>query len=164
MAPSSPHLSNQALVERRLEILNNGDFANLVEVLDEDYMNTWPQSGEVVRGVDNMRHLLEGYPGAEGGFAPGTMVDAHVVEPESHDTLVPHFTTSPLPGYHLIHIEDHGDNLAWYARAGYPDGSEWYVISIATLRNHKFLSETTFFAPRFDPPTWRAKWVQRTAS
>jgi len=86
MAPSEPNLSNWALVQRRLEILNNGDFANLMEVLDEDYVNTWPQSDEIVRGIENMRHLLEGHPYAEGG-APGLIVDAHLVEPGSHDTL-----------------------------------------------------------------------------
>lgn len=164
MATSSPHLSNLALAKRRVEILNNGDFANLEQVLDEDYVAIMPQSGEVIRGIDNLRGTLEHYPGVEGGFAPGAIVDAHVVEPESHDTLVPTFTMSPMPGYHLIHIEDQGDTFTSYATASYPDGSEWYVISIATLRNHRILTETEFFAPRFDPPAWRAQWVELTES
>lgn len=160
MTTSSTHLSNLELAKRRLDIMNLGDLDELDEVLDEEYTQVIPQSGEVVRGIENVRAIFENYPGAEKGFAPQMATDDLIVEPKPFDILTTTFTMSPLPGYHLIHIEDQGSSFTSYATARYPDGSEWFVVTITNVRDHKILSETLFFAPRFDPPKWRAQWVE----
>jgi hypothetical protein len=41
-----------------------------------------------------------------------------------------------------------------------PDGSDWHVISIVTLRDGKIARQVAFFAPCYAVPEWRAQWVE----
>ena len=56
-----------------------------------------------------------------------------------------------------------GSGDAWWfdGTASYPDGSTWFVAGLLTLRDGKVLHETWYFAPRLEPPAWRAGWVER---
>jgi hypothetical protein len=43
----------------------------------------------------------------------------------------------------------------------YPDGRVWWTILLLELRDGKILRETQYWAEPFDPPSWRAEWVER---
>lgn len=43
----------------------------------------------------------------------------------------------------------------------YADGSEYLAVSILELRDGKVARETDYFARPFEPPEWRAQWVER---
>ena len=64
------------------------------------------------------------------------------------------------PTFNLVRIEGTGDTFTVVARSRYPDGSEWYVISLLTLRDGKVAKQLAFFAPCYPPPGWRAQWVE----
>ncbi len=61
-----------------------------------------------------------------------------------------------------MQVQGSGDTLTIYTKARYPDGSEWYVVTRATFRDGKIARAIRFYAPRFEPPPWRARWVERT--
>jgi hypothetical protein len=60
----------------------------------------------------------------------------------------------------VVRIVGSGD--VWWGEgiARYPDGSTWHAASILELRNGKVFRETAYWAPPFDPPAWRAQWVE----
>jgi hypothetical protein len=41
------------------------------------------------------------------------------------------------------------------------DGKPVHTVSIMEFRNGKVARETLYFADPFDPPAWRAQWVER---
>jgi len=43
----------------------------------------------------------------------------------------------------------------------YPDGSTWWVVTMYELRGEQIARSTTFFAPLFEAPEWRASCVER---
>ena len=47
------------------------------------------------------------------------------------------------------------------ARARYPNGSHWYMIVIARMKDGLVHRTTSFYAPGFPAPEWRAQWVER---
>jgi ketosteroid isomerase-like protein len=43
----------------------------------------------------------------------------------------------------------------------YADGSVYQGVNIVELRDGRIARETDYFAQRFEPPQWRAQWVER---
>lgn len=141
-----PSPQPRAVFEAFLRAANRRDVAALAELVHPDYIEVYPQSGEETHGIDNLRAIIEHYPG---GFEDkGT---DRVIGSEDRWVLTPAFT--------LLRIEGAGDNFTGVQRARYPDGSEWYVVSIGEIHDARIWRLQTFFAPAFDPPAWRSAWV-----
>ena len=64
------------------------------------------------------------------------------------------------PGYTVLPLAGGGSYTA-FTRTRYPDGSIWYVINIFRLRDGRIWRATTYFAPEFPAPEWRAHLVER---
>lgn len=146
---------NHRVLLRYIEIMNSGDPELLREVLDPEYVQVIPQSGEVVRGVEDYAQVMRHWP--SGGFQRDSMVGAQVVSPVDHELVTP--GAGPFPTFSLISIEGDGDTLTFYSLVRYPDGQVWFDISIATLHAGKIVKEIWFFGPRFEPPAWRSQWA-----
>ncbi len=56
-----------------------------------------------------------------------------------------------------------GEGEQWFGqwKMRYPDGRVWFTIILIELRDGKVLRETQYWAEPFDPPGWRAAWVER---
>jgi ketosteroid isomerase-like protein len=54
---------NQGLVERLWKAAEDKDLDAAYELLHEDYVQEWPQSGERIRGRDNAMAINRNYPG-----------------------------------------------------------------------------------------------------
>lgn len=54
---------NRETAERYMRAMEQGDFDAMDELLHEDYVQEWPQSGERIRGKRNARAINENYPG-----------------------------------------------------------------------------------------------------
>lgn len=156
-ATDSSQSRNREVFDRFNEMTVNGELDHLEEVLDPEYTQVIPQCGELVRGVENVRGL-ERY-GLEQGDVGGFRV-RHVVESQPADLMVPGFGM-PMPTFNLVRVRDEGETLTAYGTTTYPDGSEWYVVTLVAFRHHRILRQTSFFAPVFDAPGWRAPWVER---
>lgn len=147
---SSPHQSAKDLTLRVFEFINRGEFDRLHEVLADDLVAEWPQSGERIRGADNMAKLLASYPG--GLLSPSTETAEFVAGDEDRFLLTPMFT--------MVRAEGTGDSAVGSMRTRYPDGSDWYIISIAHSADNKLTHLVQYFAPVYDAPEWRSEWVE----
>src|SRR3954470_13672683 len=53
----------EAEIRRHLDALQRGDAAELAELLGDDFVQEWPQSGERGRGVQACLAVAQAYPG-----------------------------------------------------------------------------------------------------
>lgn len=53
---------NREALERRFEAFERHDIDAFIELLADDYVEEYPQSGERIRGKDNRRKIPENYP------------------------------------------------------------------------------------------------------
>jgi ketosteroid isomerase-like protein len=144
------HRNNFEILERWVEILNTSAFDEIDEVLDPDFVQEIPQSGERIRGRENMRQVMTHYPG---GWQLASVARIGATEGAARYVMTPTFN--------LIKMEGVSDTIGAYLKIHYPDGSDWYWASFLTFRNGKIVKEVDFFAAPFDPPTSRAGWVER---
>jgi hypothetical protein len=108
----------------------------------------YPQSGERIRGWDNVRAAHENYPGGLPQDAAGKVIG-------SEDKWV------LGPSFNILRIEGTGDIYTIVGSAKYPDGLTWQVMALVELRSGKIAKTTEIYGAPFDPPPWRAQWVER---
>ena len=142
--------TNFEILDRWIEILNTSEFDKMEEVLDPDFVQEIPQSGERVRGVENMRQVMSHYPG---GWQLASVARLGVTDVAARYVMTPTFN--------LVKMEGIGDAIGAYLRIKYPDGSDWYWASFVTFRKGRILKEVDFFAAPFEAPSWRADWVEK---
>ena len=128
---------------RLSEILSTQTWDRLGEVVHEDALFEFPQSGERFRGLANIRAQFENYPGLEPG-------DSQLAEVVGNDAF------ALTPSYTVIRVEGSGRKGAAVIRVRYADGSMWWAINVYELRDGKIGRSRTYFAPDFEAPDWRA--------
>ena len=102
----------------------------------EDYALEMPQSGERIRGRERMRRFQESY-----------------------STLSP---SDPTRGIRLHRVLVKDGLWVVEGIADYDDGREALnVVLILELRDGKMWRDRWYFAESFEPPAWRAQWVER---
>ena len=144
MAESDP----RAIFEAYISAVNERDLSGLDALLHSDFEDFYPQSGERTRGAANLRAIIEHYPG--GGWTD-----------EGRERVVggaDRWVTTPM--FTLLRVEGTGNVYTGVQKARYPDGSEWFAILIGEIRDDRLWRVQTFFAPTFEPPAWRAEWVE----
>jgi hypothetical protein len=138
--------SPRAIFERYLEALQARDFATLRAVAHRDFEDFYPQSGEVTRGIDNLISILLNYPGQLESLGRDRVVGG-----ETRFLSAPNFT--------VLRVEGSGEHFTGVQRARYPDGSLWFIVVVAELRDDLVYRTESFFAPAFEAPAWRSEWV-----
>jgi hypothetical protein len=99
------------------------------ELRHPDYVLEMPQSGECIRGQDNVRSFREAYPN------PPTIQPRRLV----------------------------GAGNVWVVEAMRTDnGGQIYVVAVIEFRDGKIWRDTRWFGDPFEPPSWRARWVEHT--
>lgn len=134
------------IFERYLRAISSLDLATLRELTHPDFENYYPQSGELIRGIDNMEAVMTNYPGATTGRFE------RIVGGEER------FIRSPL--FTIIRVEGDDEALTGIQRVRYPDGSIWFAIALCQIKDGLVYRVDSYFAPYFDPPAWRAPWVE----
>jgi ketosteroid isomerase-like protein len=124
--------------------------AILADVADAEVIQEWPQSGERIRGRENILALLANYPGL-----PDASVQA-VRGAEDRWVLTPSWTPLRITGT--------GDQYTVEGRVAYPNGEVWNFIDVFEFRNEKVVKLTEYFAPPFPAAEWRARWVEKIES
>ncbi len=139
--------SNEETVRRYVAALQANDHQTLSTLRHPDWVAEYPQSRERIRGDANERAIIESYPGGR----PEPRV-VHVVGNEDRWVVSPSYTIHRIVG--------NGD--AWWGDGtiGYPDGSTWFVVALFELRDGLVHRETDYFAEPFEPPAWRAPFVE----
>ena len=131
-------MDNDAMERKIRGLYTSGDLETLSEALTEmaapDMVQEWPQSGERIRGSDNIAAVNEHYEGATGSAPKITLRRIH------------------QPGQ------------AWVVEStiDYGDGTPVSLVSIyETNAEGKLARSTDYFANPFEAPEWRSKWVEK---
>ncbi len=126
-------------MERQLrDLFSAGDVQELGQripgMATEDLVQEWPQSGERIRGRENVIAVNEHYEGATGSSPKLTL--RRIVKP----------------------------GQAWIAEAtiDYGDGTPISLVAILECdADGKITRETDYFASPFEAPEWRRQWVEQ---
>lgn len=131
-------MDNDAMERKIRELYTTGDLEALSRALTEmaapDMVQEWPQSGERIRGRDNIAAVNENYEGATGTAPKITL--RRIIQP----------------------------GQAWVVEStiDYGDGTPVSVVSIyETNAEGKLVRSTDYFANPFEAPEWRSKWVEK---
>lgn len=151
MQQATKQRSAKDLTLRMLEVLNLRDWEGLGELFAENVVVDWPQSKERILGRKNIMEVFRQYP--QGGVAPAPTSTLFVSGDEDRFLVTPMFT--------VVKAEGSGDSATSIVKTRYPDGSDWYVVTIATAGKGELVKVVQYFAPCYDAPEWRAQWVQR---
>jgi ketosteroid isomerase-like protein len=144
-------VGNRQVIERFAEALASNDFDAQDALIHDDYIQRWPQSGEVIRGRANRRAIAENYPDADGGVRPAT---TRIVGTDDK------FISSPMPMWNMIHLEGSGDELTATGTITYPNGETWHYVTLFTMKDGQIWRQVDYYAPPFESPEWRAPYVE----
>jgi hypothetical protein len=137
---------HRALFERIADLMNRRDWEAFDALFTDDYVEEYPQSGEVIRGRQNALAVRQNYPG---GVVGGGVDTSTAIVPSG----APSWGVSPR--FTLIRIEGTPEVATAIFKSRYPDGSTWWLTTVYELRGGKIARATMLFAPEFDPPDWR---------
>jgi len=151
MSTSGPTLSDKELALKFLDMVGNGCNADLGDVMVDDIVIEWPQSSERIRGIKNAQEVFSNYPGQL--ESPGSDRVVFVQDDEGSYALTPMFT--------MVKASKKPDYFTMIVRSIYPDGSEWYVISLLQTRDGLISKAINYFAPVYEAPEWRSQWVEQ---
>jgi hypothetical protein len=150
-------MGNRGVVDRWVDAVTRHDYAAQRELLHDEYVGRYPQSGEVIRGPENRIAIVANYPGWDPSTAP-----IHVDLVTGTDDQ---FITAPSAfAWTLVHLSGSGDEFTVTATVRYPDDSVWHYLSLVVERDGRIWRETAYFGEPFEAPDWRAAWVEREAS
>ncbi|MEO6294509.1 MAG: nuclear transport factor 2 family protein [Candidatus Limnocylindria bacterium] len=138
------------LFDRWIEAINKQDREVLASVLHPDYTDEMPQSGERTRGAANLFAILDNFPDFE--QMRNNVSNAELIGAEARWVLTPNFT--------VVQVVGEAEVYTVTGRARYPDGSLWYMIVLARLKDGLIHRTTTYYAPEFPAPEWRSQWVE----
>lgn len=63
-------------------------------------------------------------------------------------------------GFKVSRLYGSGDLWITEYMIAYQGAPSLYTVSIMEFENNKVVHETQYFADAFDPPSWRAQWVE----
>ena len=132
---------NRTTVEQFLKAMAANDIEAQERFLSDDFVEEYPQSGEVIRGKENRRAIMENYPG---GTPRETSTSASNTKP-------------PI-------VTGAGDNFTAAGQITYPNGETWHAVSLIELRDGKIRKMTSYFGAPFEAPAWRAPYVEKGAT
>jgi len=131
-------MNNDEMAKRIREVYEFGDLEKFgkaqYEMSADNVVVEWPQSGELIRGRENIAAVNRNYPAS----------------------------TGTTPKMKLRRIVKPGDAWVIEGTIDYGDGVPVSSVSIIeTGADGKVVHQTDYFANPFAAPAWRKKWVER---
>ncbi len=142
-----PSAEPRAIFEAYLRAMNSGDTDTLRELVHPDFTETYPQSGELIRGFENLRAEIVGHPGGFQG--KGT---ARIVGSADRWAVTPSNT--------VLRIEGAGDTFTGVSMVHYSDETDWYAVMIGEIRDGLVWRVQTYWGPMFEAPAYRSSIVE----
>ena len=117
------------------EAMKSGDFGQIAALIQEfgtdDFVEEWPQSGELIRGKQNILELRLAFP------TPPTATLRRIV----------------------------GSGDLWVIEMLFDyNGDRYNTIVVDEYRDGLVVRETAYYGSPFEPPAWRANWVESASS
>jgi len=150
MSTSGSTRDDTELALKFLDMVGNGCEQDFADVMSDDIVIEWPQSSERIRGIKNAQELFSHYPGRLESTGGDRVV--FVQGDEGSYALTPMFT--------MVKASSKPDYFTMIVRSIYPDGTEWYVISLLQTRDGRISKAINYFAPVYEAPEWRSQWVE----
>jgi len=141
---------SRGVVERWAHALSSQNVEDIDEILHDDFIEEYVQSGERVIGRDNLRAVATNYPGA----------DEQPIHGEVHPVIGADDAYVMGPSFNITRITGSGDEFALAGTMTYPSGAVWYLAQFVKVRDAKIWRVSTYFAEPLEPPAWRAQWVE----
>ena len=131
-------MDNDAIERELRDMYSSGNVQELSREISkmgsEDMVQEWPQSGERIRGRDNIIAVNQNYEGA----------------------------TGTAPSLTLRRIVKPGQAWIIEGTIDYGDGTPVSIVSILeTNAEGKITRATDYFANPFEAPEWRRQWVEQ---
>ena len=131
-------MDNDQMAKRIREVFESGDLEKMAkasyEMQADNVVLEWPQSGELIRGRENIAAINRNYPAS----------------------------TGTTPKMKLRRIVKPGEAWIIEGTIDYGDGIPVSSVSIIeTGADGKVVHQTDYFANPFEAPAWRKKWVER---
>lgn len=134
--------------QRYVQLSNEFHLERLGEVLTDDVIEEYPQSGEIFVGLDNVRAVRANYPDMKPQHVDEGSV--RLAATDQQWVLSPMLTP--------VSVRGSGTTGTAVLRVRYPDGSHWWLVHLYELRGDRICHQTMYFAPEFEPPDWRAPY------
>jgi hypothetical protein len=115
----------RAALERHWSDINDQDVVH--EIYHDDVVLEFPQGGERLVGLANVRAMRDAYPSE------------------------PRLTTQRIRGGGELWV---AENIITYG------GKPMHTVNIMEFRDGKVVHETIYFGDPWEPPAWRAQWVE----
>lgn len=135
------------------------DVDALGEMRHPDYECYYPQSGERFRGheawAEAHRNYADRFPDVDLYEGPDTFKGGERKAEVIRTTSPGFFLPSPI-----VQISDTGDLAVLEGKGEWPDGKTYHWVQIIEYREGLVWRETQYFAEPFDPPEWRAPFVE----
>lgn len=133
------------VVRRYFEAFNARDQSGLRDVVAADVTEDYPQSGERIRGLDRCLEMLGRYRGVPDG-------PERIFGDEERWGLTPTFS--------VLHVSGGAGSYTTTSVGHYADGTDWHIVKLFDIRDGKIRTITSFYAPGFTAPDWRADLVE----
>jgi hypothetical protein len=144
-------MTPRELLMKFFDAINRHDVDRAMALIHPDFTDTFPQSGETIRGPVNLRGMIENYPGGV-----GEALDTPAYYGRDDEWAI-------APNFTVIRVTDAHDTGTGVVRLRYGDGSVWWMILLFEVKDDLLYRQTTFFAEPFEAPEWRAPFAERIA-
>ena len=146
-------MDSRPVIEQFIELAAAGQPDQAYELLHPEYEESFPQTGELIRGRDTWLAMTRNYPGMPTFEAMGTTGP----EPIRTQVVRPYL---PI-GLPTIHISGGGNAFTLEFLAEYPNGDRFYLVFIGELKEGLIYKTTLYWAAPEEAPDWRAEYVDR---
>jgi ketosteroid isomerase-like protein len=140
-------LSNREVVERYTDAMGRLDLELLTEVLADDIVEEYPQSGERIVGLTRWIAMQRAWP--------------EVVEPRFERVVGSEDQWVAGPSWGLMRVTGTGDDYWMHGRIRYANGETWHVAQLITLRDGRIAHIRSYFAAPFPAAEWRRPYVEQ---
>ena len=127
------------------DVISRHEWDRLSDIMHDDVVFEYPQSGERFRGIENVKAQFANYAGLDAG-------NSELAEVLADDTY------ALTPSYTVIRVEGSGTQGTAVIRVRYPDGTWWWAVNLFEVRDGRITRSRTYFAPDFEAPDWRAPY------
>ena len=147
-------MNNRQVIERYGKAHADHDWETAWGMMAPDIVVTYPQSGEILRGRDTYVEMLRAYPGQLESNSDLTITTVRAPKESVH------VMTSPIAAP-TITLTEAGKDFIIEGLMQYPDGGIYNIVGIIEVGGGRVERETWYYAAPFDPPAWRAPFVER---
>jgi hypothetical protein len=144
-------MNTHEVLELWLKGLSEGEWEPFIDHLHPDYTETYPQTGEVFKGRENFKALVEAWPNLPAAD------EVEIMGPQEPKVTV---VRSPMPlGQPVIHVTEGDGRFSAQTHVRYPDGSEFILISLGRMEDGLIRENTLYWAAPEEPAEWRKPFV-----